>query len=617
MLPWLLISFMAGSDARALAQSQASPTASPQTLPVDKRAAKENTLAPTSGTIKGRVVSDDGHPIPNANVMAQAVTGPATAKPGRADAEGQFSFDDLSPAAYVVMAMAPGYIDQSVSTGDPSQWPRHLLGAQLKITMIKGGVITGAVTNSKGDPVVGVPVHASLVNGLSSSLTDFLGGGGVGETDDRGIYRLYGLLPGQYIVNAGGSGQFGMFAPSGFDLDVPTYYPSATRDTAVPVTVRSADETSGIDIKYRGTDGHRVSGVVLGTVEGGGANSAIVITMSHAGTQSFLALTIASPMDPRRTFSFNGVADGDYDLFAAFQTGQQSDASLVATKRVTVRGGDVTGVELTLALLGSITGTLALDPIKVEEMCDKRGSQLIETLFSAPHDDPRKPGGQVMTAMFSGFGGSMNAKGEFAARNLETGRYRFDIKLPTDAWYVRAVNLPAGVAPAIPQPPSTAPTPPASSTAAAARPNQTNWQGVVAIKSGQQLSGISIMLGQDAAGLRGRIAATAEGTAPPAGLRVYLAPADKELANDILRYSETLVSSDGSFAFANLAPGRYLILSRVEPVVETQGPPPRPTAWDPAARTKLRREAEAANIVVELKPCQRLKDYELPLKTAQ
>jgi hypothetical protein len=531
--------------------------------------------------------------------MAQAVTGQPSVKPAKVDAEGKFNFDELPPASYIVMAVAPGYIDEAMSTGDPSEWPRHLIGAQLKITMIKGGVITGKVTNSKGDPIVGVPVHAVALNNPSSSPTEFLRLGG-GESDDRGIYRIYGLRPGQYVVNAGGAEQFGFAAANGFDLDVPTYYPSANRDTAIPVVVRSGDETTGIDIKYFGTDGHRISGFVLGSIkaDASAANGAIAITLSLAGTQSVLSMAIASPMDQRRAFGFNGIADGEYDLVAVLQTGQPNDG-LVATKRVTVRGGDVSGVELNLVQLASIAGTITLDPIKPEDKCDQRGSQLIETVFKTRRDEPRKSGSQMMMTMLAGFGATLNAKGEFMARNLEAGRYRFEIKLPTDAWYVRTINLPT------------------SASSAVTKPNQTYpWQGIATIKSGQQVSGVSIFVGQDAAGLRGRVAVTPEGTAAPADLHVHLVPADREQSNDVLRYSDAMVMSDGSFAFSNIAPGRYFIISRIEPGVEIEATSLRPSAWDPTARAQLRQEAEAAKVIVDLKPCQRLKDYALALKNA-
>lgn len=110
--------------------------------------------------------------------------------------------------------------------------------------------------------------------------------------------------------------------------------------------------------------------------------------------------------------------------------------------------------------------------------------------------------------------------------------------------------------------------------------------------------------------MRGRLAPA--GTAIREGTRVYLVPVERDQANNILRYSETFVKSDGSFALTNLAPGRYLILSRAEAPTNPDTSP-RPIAWDAAARARLRREAEAANTIIELKPCQQMVDYELKI----
>ena len=210
-----------------------------------------------------------------------------------------------------------------------------------------------------------------------------------------------------------------------------------------------------------------------------------------------------------------------------------------------------------------------------------------------------------MTAWLTGFSGSVNEKGEFAMRNLEAGRHRLEIKLPTESWYVRAINL-TGASPQPEPPPS-----PSASPSDASQKQKNTWQGFVTLKSGERVSGVSIEVGQDAASLRGRVATSGEGTRVPAGLRVHLIPVDREQANNVLRYSETTVNSDSSFKFTNIAPGRYFIVSRVEPPAESDAAP-RPAAWDPTARAKLRREAEAAKTEVELKPCQAMVDY--PLK---
>jgi hypothetical protein len=586
----------------AMAQSEPppKPAATEPASPALKSGTKEATATPITGAIRGRLTATDGQPLMNASVMVQSLTGSPVAKPSRPDAEGRFVFEDLSPGAYIVMATAPGYIDQSMALGNPLQWPRHLIGSNVNISMIRGGVITGLVTNPKGEPMVGLPVKATVTNTQSASMLGFVSGGGVVETDDRGIYRIYGLLPGQYTVNAGGKGAFGQFNASGFDIDVPTYYPSNARDTAVPVSVRSGDETTGIDIKYRGAAGHSISGVVLGNIEASAAAGAVTIMLAHAATASLLSLEIVGVGDPRRAFSFNGVADGEYDLFASYLT-NPNDNALIGTKRVTVRGNDLSGIELRLIPLGSMAGTITLDPIKPEAKCDKRGSQVIETILKLPPDDPKKAQNQPLTAMFSGLG-QLNDKGEFALRNLEAAKYRFDIKLPTESWYVRAINLPASAAGATP-PTTTGPAQPP-----APGPNTVAWQGIVTIKPGDHLSGISIAVGQDGAILRGRVGP--EGTPIREGTHVHLVPVETDRANNVLRYSDTLVRRDGSFGFTNLAPGRYFILTRVESPTEPETSP-RPIAWDPAARTKLRREAEAAKTELELKPCQSTADYQL------
>lgn len=59
----------------------------------------------------------------------------------------------------------------------------------------------------------------------------------------------------------------------------------------------------------------------------------------------------------------------------------------------------------------------------------------------------------------------------------------------------------------------------------------------------------------------------------------------------------------------NLPPGRYYIHARAvsdEQLVERN---PQPIVWDAAARTKLRNEAQAANVGIEFQRCQRVADY--------
>ena len=88
-------------------------------------------------------------------------------------------------------------------------------------------------------------------------------------------------------------------------------------------------------------------------------------------------------------------------------------------------------------------------------------------------------------------------------------------------------------------------------------------------------------------------------------------PAEPEAKDDVLRFAETLTDDNGAFNFANLAPGKYLLVARTIPDNEPSDKPAKPVAWDALERGKLRKEAEASNSLVELKTCQRVADFSL------
>jgi hypothetical protein len=80
-----------------------------------------------------------------------------------------------------------------------------------------------------------------------------------------------------------------------------------------------------------------------------------------------------------------------------------------------------------------------------------------------------------------------------------------------------------------------------------------------------------------------------------------------------LLYYETVTDADGTFALTHLAPGKYLIVSRPLPDDQTLGRSHKTVASDATERAKLRRKAEASKQGIELKLCQRMKDYTLKL----
>src|SRR5215510_7810599 len=220
-----------------------------------------------TGVITGRVVTEDGSGLPGVTVTLAPVAADRRAISGRpqnrtlTDEDGNFKFTGLAPCVYSVTASsAKGYAPSPVPFSETQDSGYHRIGANVTIIMIKGGAITGRVTNAMGEPVIGVQVNAAMARGAEGSQ-DRGGSGNPRVTDDRGVYRIYGLSPGTYVVFTRKS--FHPF-PSPYDNDAPTYYPSSTRETAAEVTVTSGGEASGVDIRYRGERGHAVSGSISG-----------------------------------------------------------------------------------------------------------------------------------------------------------------------------------------------------------------------------------------------------------------------------------------------------------------------------------------------------------------
>jgi len=551
---------------------------------------------PATGTISGRVVNENGQPLSGATVAVRPV---GIATPGRTavtDSEGKFQVSALDPAAYSVSAWLPAYTSAPPDSDTAAAYYR--VGDSVRLELVRGGIITGTVTTAAGEPVVAIRVRAYRIRDAKgqppkSPITSF----GEQSTDDRGIYRIYGLAPGTYLVSAGGSGASYGFGINGYDSDAPTYAPSSTRDTAAEVTVRIGEE-SGVDIRYRGEPGHTVSG----TIKAQGTNGTSV-TLAPVGNE-FMPWGTNYQTRGARGFAVSGVGDGDYDLVAQEMVSPQGvasyDMAFSETRRITVKGADVTGIELTTKPLASISGRLALEPSKIPECQGKRRPLFGETLVSLlPNDKTLEKGPSQLLRMFVA-PASADKEGAFLMRNVLAGQYSFNPRFFARYWYLQSMVLATGPAVETVKPAQT------KQRIDAAR----NW---ITVKSGDRITGLTITLAEGAASLRGQVTIP-EGSKLPTNLFVYLVPAEREKADDVLRFFATEVAADGSFSINAIPPGHYWSIAQT--VVDKEAPSMAKLRLPDAAETRLKifREAEILKLETEFKPCQNVSDYKLPLK---
>lgn len=534
-------------------------------------------------TISGRVVNESGRPLPRASItlMRWASRQPEGART-TTDREGKFEVSGLQPVNYQIFAYLQGYVPV-LRDLDATQPALYRAGDSVTVVLTKGGVITGAVTNQTGEPLVGVNVRALMVHAGDSFPDAYNRISHADLTDDRGIYRIYGLPEGTYVVWAGGGGEqnYGS-AIDPFADDVPTYAPASTRDTAQEIIVRAGLEASGVNIQYRGGSGHAVSGIARGPA--GIQLSGFGIFMSSTGPPQWQMRS--SQGDNDRGFMLQGVDDGDYNVIAISQS-PQGELMFSDPKQIKVRGADVTGVELIVQPLSSVTGRVALEETKSTECSDKQRPVFSETLVSAQSNRIQP------IRWFLSPPANPDERGNVVLKNLPPGRYYFTTEYFARDWYLKSLSF----------------IPPETANKKAGKPVDAarTW---TTLKPGDRLNGLTITLAQGAASLRGHLALS-EAKTRAEKMHVYLVPAEKEAADDPLRFYVASATAEGKVSLNNLAPGRYLVFAQeatesISPSMKLRSPD------ETAYRLNLRRTAETLKTEIELKPCQKLTDLKVP-----
>ncbi len=345
--------------------------------------------APT-GFILGQVVDHaTDQPIAGAQVSLSAArldatgarSGPGGARSDTvlADEQGRFLFHTLPPGNYTIVASVRGYLDGGYGASTPEAPARPLTvneGERLgdaQVRLWKAAAITGVVSDETGKPVTGVRV--SLLRRSGGQRVDIVGYGS--STDDRGVYEVRGLAPGEYYavvssrmttlpssVMAGSSSPAASLLTSGlrsladpqalspsvrlgafyvplndaawganhlvsllpWSLDSngrilaspTTLHPAATSlSSATAVVVTAGDERTGIDVTLRPVPMARVSGIVVGP-EGRMPNHAVHLIPDFAANQlierSFASAVTTTDADG--AFTFPAVAPGPYVIKA-------------------------------------------------------------------------------------------------------------------------------------------------------------------------------------------------------------------------------------------------------------------------------------------------------------
>lgn len=321
-----------------------------------------------SALITGVVMSDDATPQPlrRATVTLMSTDAPIV-KTVFTDAAGRFTVPELPAGRYSLSATKGGYVRMAYGARrhDRPGTPVNLHDGQqlsgLSLRLPRGGVIAGRILDENGGPAAGVQVRLLQYRMQlgERTLMPALGGSLMGETtDDRGMYRLYGLPPGEYLVAASprntNAGEIRASTaeeiraalaalqqpaapppPAGQPLPppreyvtvgfAPVYFPgSPSVGGASSISLGPGEERSGVDFALQIVRTAKIEGTVV--VPSGFTPQSVMLTMVPVGPHvgpGILGMTFLNRVTPGADgkFSYAAVPPGQYTINARLSAG--------------------------------------------------------------------------------------------------------------------------------------------------------------------------------------------------------------------------------------------------------------------------------------------------------
>jgi hypothetical protein len=320
-----------------------------------------------TATITGRVYSGD-KPVVNVAVIVypveRAMERSAVAR-ATTDAEGRYRLANVPAGQFSVYFIAPTMVGISDTMyGEQGMTVTIADGEtveKLDFSLVRGGVITGRITNADGDPIIGEQIHLNLVDKSQRrrgvpSMNYFMY-----ETDDRGVYRLYGIAPGKYTVSIGEAKEEGSirFGFGGRGYYTRTFYPSVTDESkATALEVTQGSEASNVDITVgRKSKSYAASGRVVDD-NGQPVPNLRVGAGGLVRDNQMGGLGSGALSDAQGQFRLDGLLPGRY---AAFIWNDGTSNGYTDPIKFEIVDGDVSGIELKLRRGSSISGVVVIE----------------------------------------------------------------------------------------------------------------------------------------------------------------------------------------------------------------------------------------------------------------
>ena len=504
------------------------------------------------------------------------------------DDQGRFSFTALPAGRFSLSASKPGHLSVTYGQRRPGTQGTQIQLSdgqtfQAQLQMPRGSVLTGAVLDEHGEAAPGTSVRAMRY--VTQSGSRRLQSAGSSSTDDRGIYRIYNLQPGEYVVCAsprntqvpdfarlqselqmlrqqlasvqasGGNDNTARMLeqrlaavtasmpqqpetqPTGY---APVCYPGTTTVTeAAPIPLGVGEERPGIDFQLRLVPMARVEGMVVNST-GASIQNFQVMLQESAMVGNTLGITHSARTDNEGRFRFPSVAPGQYKLTVRAQiAGPGRGGPPERTIEMTGggRGAPAARRPEPVTVWGSTD--LVVDGRSVEnvvlpvQLGMSLSGQIMFEGATPPPTDLTRMRVTISSAdpgpMRSNAAARVDANGRFTAHSLAPGRYRVSAS-GAPGWFLESAT--AG--------------------------GQNALDFPFEVKPNESLAGLTLTFTDRQTELTGTV--VDDKSQPAVDYTLVIFPADNRYWTGTTRRIQTVrPATDGRYIVRNLPPGEYKI----------------------------------------------------------
>ena len=454
----------------------------------------------------------------------------------KTDADGRFRFTELAAGQYLINALTPGFYSASdFATG----WPGKTLNVgkgetieNLELQLKRGAVITGRVTDENDEPIAETQIQLHRVGDRLRLQRDFLTYDPY-RTDDRGVYRIYGLPPGKYHVSVGLPVRDGSYSSQNTRAFIEqTFHPDAADQAkAKVIELEEGQIASDADIHIgKMKNSYEVSGRVV-DVQTGQPVSNVGVSFGAIQPSTGRIAGWASGgyrTDANGEFHLLGLRSGKYEAFITGLDDRREYYSDPMT--LTVANGDLAGVEIRAMRGATISGWAVIEGTTDPAILAKRAQMQVGTLSEAPS-------GALFHA--SQRSAPVKADGSFQLTGVPAGKMRLASNRAIPGLTLVRVEQ-NGVA---------------------------AKDFSIEVRPGEQINNVRVVFAHSTAAIRGRVEFV--GGALPEGIQIYVQAQPPERGSTNVK--SALLDARGRFVLEGLLPGDYnLRLSANYPQLSTQ-----------------------------------------------